>query len=120
MKYSTAFLAFAATVFAKEIPKDPKRAAELYDSGKMHEMIMAAKAEQLHVESEMGVLNSLAGPDYEELHFAQCKDGKAVPFRDRPNFFFRCKNVCYPTARTLSQIWQLTLIGQFASLCLAY
>jgi hypothetical protein len=100
MKYSAAFMAFAAAIFAKEIPKDPKRAAELYDSGVMHEMIMSAKAEQLHIESEMGVLNSLAGPDYQELHFAQCKDGKAVPFRDRPDFFFRCNNVCYHTIST--------------------
>ena len=28
-----------------------------------------------------------------ELHFAQCRDGKSVPFRDQPDFFFRCKNV---------------------------
>lgn len=93
MKYPTAFVAFAAAIFAKEIPKDPVRAAELYDSGVMHERIMAAKAEELHVEGEMGILNSLAGPDYEELHFAQCKNGTAVPFRDRPAFSFRCNNV---------------------------
>ncbi|PSN69760.1 hypothetical protein BS50DRAFT_488596 [Corynespora cassiicola Philippines] len=78
---------------AKEIPKDPVRAAELYDSGVMHQRIMEKKAAKLAEEESMGVLNSIDGPVYQELPFAQCKDGIAQPFRNLAHARFRCNNV---------------------------
>lgn len=98
MKYVAALTALAAAAFAKEIPKDPERAAELYDSGIMHERIMADKNEQWDQQEQMGVLNSLAGPQFPELPFAQCNDGLAspVPFGGDNTTYgrnFRCKNV---------------------------
>lgn len=38
-----AFLAASRSTFAKELPVDEVRAAELYDSGYMHEELMARK-----------------------------------------------------------------------------
>lgn len=92
MRYSTALVGLMAIVYAKEMPKDPVRAAELYDSGVIHQRIMDAKAVQLQQEQEMGVLNSAEGPYYQELHFAQCKDGKVIPFRGQNDHFYRCNN----------------------------
>ena len=47
MRLSTLLPALAATlVSSKEMPKDEVRAAELYDSGVMHEKIMAEKKEK--------------------------------------------------------------------------
>jgi hypothetical protein len=91
MKYSLP-LALAALALGKEMPKDEVRAAELYDNGVMHERIMAEKFKQWNRHASMRA-SSLEDSEYPELHFAQCRDGKSVPFRDQPNFFFRCKNV---------------------------
>ncbi|KAF2014313.1 hypothetical protein BU24DRAFT_463111 [Aaosphaeria arxii CBS 175.79] len=88
---AVAFLPLAL-VAAKEIPKDPER-AKRYDSGEVHDELMAAKQAVWDRQERLGVMNSLAGPYYPELHFAQCKDGKAVPFRDEPNNFYRCNNI---------------------------
>lgn len=95
MMYLAAVVGLAAVTFAKEIPKDPVRAAELYDSGVMHERIMAIKEEKWAQNRVDGVFNTAAGTYYPELHFAQCRDGKAIPFRDEPNNFYRCNNVCF-------------------------
>lgn len=91
MKYSFTLAALAALAFGKEMPKDEVRAAELYDSGVMHERIMAEKFKQFDAMANARA-SQLADP-YVELHFAQCRDGKSVPFRDQPTFFFRCNNM---------------------------
>jgi hypothetical protein len=96
MKYAAAILGLAGLAFAKEIPKDPER-AKMYDSGEVHERLMGMKYAVWDAQESMGVMNSLAGEQYPELHFAQCKDGKAIPFRDQPNNFYRCNNVSVPT-----------------------
>ncbi|KAK7191758.1 hypothetical protein DPSP01_007206 [Paraphaeosphaeria sporulosa] len=97
MKYAAAIAALAAAAFAKEIPKDPERAAELYDSGVMHERIMADKNAQWDLQDQMGVLNSLAGPQFPELPFAQCKNGLAAPLdpfqSNNASTKFRCNNI---------------------------
>jgi hypothetical protein len=100
MKYFVALLGFAAAALGKEIPKDPLRAEQLYDSGIMHERIMMEKetfwAAEIAAfeESRAGKLQRLAAVDpYPELHFAQCKDGQARPFRDEPLNFYRCNNI---------------------------
>ncbi|RYP56104.1 hypothetical protein DL769_009975 [Monosporascus sp. CRB-8-3] len=86
---AAALAALVATTFGKEMAKDPKRAAELYDSGLMHEMIMSKKESFWARERKAGIYTQ----DWPELHFAQCRDGKAVPFRDQPTNFYRCNNV---------------------------
>jgi hypothetical protein len=97
MKYSLPIAALAAVVAGKEIPKDEIRAAELYDNGVMHERIMSEKFQQWDAHAVFRASRlaegDLAEGEYPELHFAQCRDGKSVPFRDQPDFFFRCKNV---------------------------
>jgi hypothetical protein len=91
MKYLVAFSALAALTAGKEIPKDPVRAAALYDSGVLHERIMAEKERGWAANAVK--FNRAGGPQYPELHFAQCRDGKAVPFRDEKDNFYRCNNV---------------------------
>ncbi|KAL2206993.1 hypothetical protein CC79DRAFT_1398835 [Sarocladium strictum] len=91
MRYSLTITALAALAMGKEIPKNETRAAELYDNGLMHEMIMEEKFKQWDRSAELR-LASAAEP-LAELHFAQCRDGKVVPFRDQPDFSFRCKNI---------------------------
>jgi hypothetical protein len=95
MMYLAAIVGLAAVAFAKEIPRDPVRHAELYESGVMHERIMMMKEEHWAQNRIDGVFNTAAAAYYEELHFAQCRDGKSIPFRDQPNKFFRCNNVSY-------------------------
>jgi hypothetical protein len=90
MKFTTALLGLAAQVaLGKEMPKDPVRAAELYDNGEMHMKIMNRKESFWASRREM----RLFAEEWPELHFAQCKDGKVVPFRDQPDNFYRCNNV---------------------------
>jgi hypothetical protein len=91
MRYSLTLTALAALAMGKEVPKNETRAAELYDNGLMHERIMSEKFRQWDQRASMRIAQ--AEDPYVELHFAQCRDGKAVPFRDQPNFFFRCKNM---------------------------
>lgn len=88
MKYATAlFLGFAAVVLGKEIPKDLTRAAELYDSGFMHEKIMSEKEafwaqrdeEQVSINAQNARFGAEAIVDpWPELHFAQCKLVKSL------------------------------------------
>ena len=92
MRSLLTFAALAAVVAGKEMPKDKARAAELYDSGVMHERIMSEKFQQWDKHASLRA-SSAEEDEYPELHFAQCRDGKAVPFRDQKDFFFRCKNV---------------------------
>jgi hypothetical protein len=89
MKYATPLFGLLATALGKEIPKDPQRAADLYDSGLMHEKIMSLKELFWAQELKAGRY----AEQWPELAFAQCKDGKAIPFRDQPTNFYRCKNV---------------------------
>jgi hypothetical protein len=97
MKYAAAIIALAAAVYGKEIPKDPERAAELYDSGIMHERIMADKNDQWNMQARMGVLNAVEGAQFSELPFAQCKNGRAAPLdpfqSNNASTKFRCNNV---------------------------
>ncbi|KAF2869358.1 hypothetical protein BDV95DRAFT_97764 [Massariosphaeria phaeospora] len=93
MKYSTAFVGLLATTFAKEMPKDEVRAAELYDSGVIHEQIMSKKVGKWEEEREMGLMSAAASNPYLELPFAQCKNGKVQPFRDNATFTFNCNNI---------------------------
>jgi choice-of-anchor B domain-containing protein len=90
MKYAAAILGLAATTFGTEMPKDEVRAAELYDSGVMHMEIMNKKESFWASRREQGIF---AAEQWPELHFAQCRNGRAIPFRDQPTNFYRCNNV---------------------------
>jgi hypothetical protein len=75
MKAAVALLGLAATILAKEIPKNLTLAAELYDSGLMHEMIMMEKEafwaeEDARAAARQGLM---AEDPWPELHFAQCR-----------------------------------------------
>jgi hypothetical protein len=99
MKYpARAMLGLAALACAKEMPKDLER-AKMYDSGAVHDQLMGMKYAVWDKQESMGVMNSLAGEQYPELHFAQCRDGKAIPVRDEPNNFYRCNNVSAPITK---------------------
>ncbi|KAF2709062.1 hypothetical protein K504DRAFT_294807 [Pleomassaria siparia CBS 279.74] len=93
MRYSAALVGLAAMAFAKEMARDEARHAELYESGVMHERLMAMKEDQWAQLTAEDVFNAADTTYYEELHFAQCRDGKAIPFRDQPDKFFRCNNI---------------------------
>lgn len=127
MKYATGLLALASLALAKEIPRDPKRHAELYESGLMHERLMNIKhtawAEQEAViaaeaaATQAGLsgarlASALAVDPFPEEHFAQCRDGKSVPIRDQPLKFYRCKNVSIYSSVTCKVM--LTRVGQSA------
>ncbi|KAF2269791.1 hypothetical protein CC78DRAFT_602036 [Lojkania enalia] len=92
MRSLVAVAAFVVAVLSKEMPKDLER-AKLYDSGEIMEASMAKKEAFWESRRKMNLFNAAAGPQWPELHFAQCKDGRAVPFRDEPNNFYRCNNM---------------------------
>lgn len=100
MKYITILAGLMAITTAKEMPKDKARAAQLYDSGVMHQRIMERKAARLAEEEQLNILNTAAvdAPYYQELPFALCRNGTAKPFNPNPvprpgDIQFRCKNV---------------------------
>ncbi len=91
MKYSAAaLLSLGAIALSKEIPKNPTRALELYDSGLMHERIMSEKELFWAQRRKAGIFTPKRWP---ELHYTQCRDGKATPFSDDEDTFYRCNNV---------------------------
>ncbi|KAL2206310.1 hypothetical protein CC79DRAFT_1291929, partial [Sarocladium strictum] len=86
-----ATLGLLATVaLAKEKAVDEVKAAELYDTGIIHNEIMEAKMSQWRMERETGVRDSEL---YPELGYAPCVNGwiEAIP-GDRNNTF-RCSNM---------------------------
>ncbi|CRK28876.1 hypothetical protein BN1708_015356, partial [Verticillium longisporum] len=93
MRFSTltgAALTAASVSFAKEMPKDEARAAELYDSGKMHETIMGKKKAFWKSEIESGIIDSSQWP---RLNYTKCVDGKVAAIPGDPHHTFRCKNM---------------------------
>lgn len=112
MKFYTAIAALAAAASAKEIPRDAKRHAELYETGLVHEKIMAAKAAQLQESEEMGVMAAVTyGPTYDELGFGQCKDGWAQPIRADTVNRFKCNNINMHHFLSHSQLGSATGLG---------
>ncbi|TFL03406.1 hypothetical protein BDV98DRAFT_591280 [Pterulicium gracile] len=84
-----AFLAASRSTFAKELPVDEVRAAELYDSGYMHEELMARKMDQFARQKEAGAYNST---QYPKLGYVPCVDGIAEAIAGDANNTFRCSN----------------------------
>ncbi|KAM0322522.1 hypothetical protein ACHAQA_009368 [Verticillium albo-atrum] len=93
MRFNTlagAALTAASAVMAKELPKNEERAAELYDSGFIHEQMMAKKMAYWHAEFEAGLLESSQWP---RLNYTKCVNGYAEAIKGDPLHKFKCKNV---------------------------
>ncbi|KAG9235988.1 hypothetical protein BJ875DRAFT_457570 [Amylocarpus encephaloides] len=80
----------AAAAFAKEMPKDEVRGAELYDSGAMMSRIMAAKKAHWEAETAAGLMDSSGWP---KLGYAKCVNGFAEAIPGDPAHKFKCKNM---------------------------
>ncbi|KAH9429679.1 hypothetical protein MCOR02_009416 [Pyricularia oryzae] len=89
MRYSFV-LAAATAVFGAEMAKDEARAAELYDSGKIHEQLMMKKISQWQADEQAGLMDSTQWP---RLNYTKCVDGFAQAIPDSPLHKFRCKNI---------------------------
>ncbi|ROT38201.1 hypothetical protein SODALDRAFT_333973 [Sodiomyces alkalinus F11] len=85
-----AALSAANAAFAKEMPKNEALAAELYDSGVLHEEIMNRKMSWWNSELESGLLDSSQWP---RLNYTRCINGKAEAIPGDPLHTFRCKNM---------------------------
>jgi choice-of-anchor B domain-containing protein len=93
MRYNTiagAVLTAASAVAGKELPKDEGLAAELYDTGALHERIMKQKMELWQGEHAAGLMNSAQWPS---LNYTKCVNGKAEAIKGDPLHTFRCKNI---------------------------
>ncbi|EXF75539.1 hypothetical protein CFIO01_06275 [Colletotrichum fioriniae PJ7] len=80
----------AVIVHGRELPKDEARAAELYDSGIIHDRLMSAKIAHWEAEEAVGLMNSSQWP---RLGYTKCVDGYAEALPDSPLHNFRCKNM---------------------------
>ncbi|KAF2668064.1 hypothetical protein BT63DRAFT_433676 [Microthyrium microscopicum] len=81
----------AQGAFGKELAKDEKSGAELYDSGIMMDRIMMRKQEHWAEQKEMGRYEAAKYPDIDNL--VQCKDGRAVALPNEPLYSFLCGNI---------------------------
>ena len=90
MRYALALGAVAGGALAAEMPKDEARAAELYDSGIIHEQSMMRKINFWKQEEEMGLMNSSHWP---RLEYTKCVDGIAQAVPGSAAHRFRCKNI---------------------------
>ncbi|KAL2754108.1 hypothetical protein ACRALDRAFT_2138463 [Sodiomyces alcalophilus JCM 7366] len=93
MRFNTlsgAALAAASVAVARELPKNEAKAAELYDSGELHERLMRQKISAWRAEYDAGLLSSEKWP---RLNYTKCIDGKAEAVPGDPMLTFRCKNI---------------------------
>ncbi|TFL02946.1 hypothetical protein BDV98DRAFT_565105 [Pterulicium gracile] len=93
MVRTASYLAFvavlASSTLAKEMEPDAARAAELYDSGIVHERLMNMKMNQFARQKEAGAYDS---SQYRGLGYVPCVNGTAIAVPgDRLNTF-RCHN----------------------------
>ncbi|WDK13068.1 hypothetical protein CGRA01v4_04349 [Colletotrichum graminicola] len=81
----------AVAVQARELPKDEARAAaELYDSGVIHDRLMSMKIAHWEAEEAVGLMNSSQWP---RLGYTKCVNGYAEAIPDSPLHKFKCKNM---------------------------
>ncbi|KAI8724346.1 hypothetical protein NCS52_00003500 [Fusarium sp. LHS14.1] len=74
---------------AKEIKPDEAKAARLYDSGVVHNNLMALKNEEWVRQEEAGAFQS---EQYPKLGYARCVDGFAEAIKGDRNNTFACHN----------------------------
>jgi hypothetical protein len=91
MRFSTltGAAALSAAAMAAEMPVDEFRAAELYDSGLMHQKVMEKKIAHWEAEMAAGVM---APSLYPRLNATKCVNGVAEAIPGDPLHTFRCKN----------------------------
>ncbi|KAH7049178.1 hypothetical protein B0J12DRAFT_574275 [Macrophomina phaseolina] len=82
--------ALAGVAHSKEVEKDAVKAAELYDSGVIHQRIMDNKHSWWDLQREAGAFESA---QYPELSYTPCVDGLAVAIEGDANNTFRCNNL---------------------------
>ncbi|KAK8079678.1 hypothetical protein PG997_007496 [Apiospora hydei] len=80
----------AVTVHTRELPKDEVIGAELYDTGIIHDRLMAKKIAHWESQEAMGAMNSSVWP---RLDYTKCIDGFAEAIPGDPLHKFKCKNI---------------------------
>ncbi|KAH6685949.1 hypothetical protein F5X68DRAFT_241299 [Plectosphaerella plurivora] len=90
----TAYLAplalMASAAMGKEVEPNLEIAAELYESGEIHNSIMADKLANWKKAEEAGIFDSA---QYPELGYTKCVNGWAEAIPGDPSNTFRCNNV---------------------------
>ncbi|CAI6096704.1 unnamed protein product [Clonostachys chloroleuca] len=86
---SAVALSAAVPTLGKELPKDEQRAAELYDSGYIHEKLIETKIAHWEAEEAAGLMDSTQWP---RLNYTKCINGKAEAVPGNPLLTFKCKN----------------------------
>ncbi|KAH7324564.1 hypothetical protein B0I35DRAFT_388417 [Stachybotrys elegans] len=81
--------AAVAPAWGREVPVDEERAARLYDSGVIHDELMAMKMNHWQSEANMGLMDASAFP---RLNYTRCVNGIAEAIPGDPLHTFRCKN----------------------------
>ncbi|KAG9231338.1 hypothetical protein BJ875DRAFT_444182 [Amylocarpus encephaloides] len=81
-----------SAVWAKEMAVNELKAAELYDSGIVHEELMARKMNHWAAEAEAGLMESV---QYPELGYTKCINGIAEAIPGDAKNTFRCNNVVH-------------------------
>jgi hypothetical protein len=84
-------LALSPAVFAREMARNEKMGAELYESGIMMERILSAKQEFWSEQRALGVYESAQYQEVSEK--IQCLNGLATVVEGDPKQTFRCINV---------------------------
>ncbi|KAK6852864.1 hypothetical protein PG995_011415 [Apiospora arundinis] len=87
---TTGLLALALAVQGRELPKDEVIGAELYDTGIIHDRLMAKKIAHWESQEAMGAMNSSVWP---RLDYTKCVDGFAEAVPGDPLHKFKCKNI---------------------------
>jgi hypothetical protein len=98
MRFSTSIAgavlsAAVAPSMAREMPVDELKAAKLYDSGLIHQQLIAKKIAHWEAEQAAGLMNATSWP---RLNPTKCVNGVAEAIKGDPLHTFRCKNVSLP------------------------
>ncbi|KAK8050979.1 hypothetical protein PG993_002364 [Apiospora rasikravindrae] len=80
----------AVAVHARELPKDEVIGAELYDTGIIHDRLMAKKIAHWESQEAVGAMNASVWP---RLDYTKCIDGFAEAIPGDPLHKFKCKNI---------------------------
>jgi hypothetical protein len=94
MRFSTSIAgavlsAAVAPSMAREMPVDELKAAKLYDSGLIHQQLIAKKIAHWEAEQAAGLMNATSWP---RLNPTKCVNGVAEAIKGDPLHTFRCKN----------------------------
>jgi hypothetical protein len=94
-----ALAAITSYVAAKEIKVNEEKAARLYDSGEVHNKLMASKQA---VWAKQEAAGAFASEQYPKLGYTKCVDGYAEAIKGDANNTFACHNVSITPRMTTS------------------